>query len=186
MLSVYKLRVIYKLRCLFIIPLKVHFSTGSQSCLSSWLHIFTDNSTDCGHPDIFKSKFILILTFQTKLYHISTSAEGQLVVAEIAKRPLQQSMLNHNDCYCLDNGGQQVFAWKGKSASKEEKTGVMTKALKYMQAKGYGAHVNLEVVNDGAESAMFRSCFATWKDHFAVTGSKQAPKSNIAKVSDLK
>ena len=120
------------------------------------------------------------------MYHISTSAEGQLVVAEIAKRPLQQSMLNHNDCYCLDNGGQQVFAWKGKGASKEEKTGVMTKALKYMQAKGYGAHVNLEVVNDGAESAMFRSCFATWKDHFAVTGSKQAPKSNIAKVSDLK
>lgn len=74
--------------------------------------------------------------------------------------------------------------WKGKSASKEEKTGVMNKALKYMQARGYGSNVQLEVVNDGAESALFRSCFASWKDHFAVTGSKQAPKnSNIAKVS---
>jgi len=36
-----------------------------------------------------------------------TSATGNLVVTEIAQRPLQQSMLNHNDCYCLDNCGQQ-------------------------------------------------------------------------------
>jgi len=124
---------------------------------------------------------------ETKLYHISTSNEGQLVVSEIAKRPLLQSMLNHNDCFCLDNCGQQVFVWKGKSASKEEKTGVMNKALKYMQARGYGSNVQLEVVNDGAESALFRSCFASWKDHFAVSGSKQAPKtSNIAKVEKTK
>ena len=53
-----------------------------------------------------------------------------------------------------------------------------------MKAKGYGNNVQMEVVNDGAESALFRSCFASWKDAFAVSGSKQAPKqSNIAKVS---
>ena len=53
-----------------------------------------------------------------------------------------------------------------------------------MSAKGYGNNVQMEVVNDGAESALFRSCFASWKDAFAVSGSKQAPKqSNIAKVS---
>jgi len=52
-----------------------------------------------------------------------------------------------------------------------------------MSAKGYGNNVQMEVVNDGAESALFRSCFASWKDAFAVSGSKQAPKqSNIAKV----
>lgn len=40
-----------------------------------------------------------------KLYHI-TDASGQLVVTEIGQRPLQQAMLNHNDCYCLDQSGQ--------------------------------------------------------------------------------
>ena len=78
----------------------------------------------------------------------------------------------------------KVFVWKGKGATKEEKSGCMNKALQYMSAKGYGNNVQMEVVNDGAESALFRSCFASWKDAFAVSGSKQAPKqSNIAKVS---
>ena len=77
----------------------------------------------------------------------------------------------------------KVFVWKGKGATKEEKSGCMNKALQYMSAKGYGNNVQMEVVNDGAESALFRSCFASWKDAFAVSGSKQAPKqSNIAKV----
>ena len=59
----------------------------------------------------------------------------------------------------------------------------MEKALKYIQAKGYGKNVQLEVVNDGSESALFRSCFKGWKDAFAVTTtSKQTPKSNVAKV----
>lgn len=125
-------------------------------------------------------------TKNTKLYHV-TSATGNLVVTEIAQRPLQQNMLNHNDCYCLDNCGQQVFVWKGKGATKEEKSGCMNKALQYMSAKGYGNNVQMEVVNDGAESALFRSCFASWKDAFAVAGSKQAPKqSNIAKVEKTK
>ena len=80
----------------------------------------------------------------------------------------------------------KVFVWKGKGATKEEKSGCMNKALQYMSAKGYGNNVQMEVVNDGAESALFRSCFASWKDAFAVSGSKQAPKqSNIAKVLHL-
>ena len=116
-----------------------------------------------------------------------STATGHLVVTEIAQRPLQQSMLRHDDCYCLDNCGQQVFVWKGKSATKEEKSGSVNNALQYMKAKGYGQTVQLEIVNDGAESALFRSCFSSWKDAFAVSGSKQAPKtSNIAKVEQTK
>jgi len=123
---------------------------------------------------------------EVKLYHISDSS-GQLVVTEIAQRPLVQSMLSHDDCYCLDNSGQAVFVWKGRKASKEEKSSSMEKALKYIQAKGYGKNVQLEVVNDGSESALFRSCFKGWKDAFAITTtSKQTPKSNVAKVEVVK
>ena len=43
------------------------------------------------------------------------------------------------------------------------------------------------MVNDGSESALFRSCFSGWKDAFAVTtSSKQTPKSNIASVEVVK
>ena len=52
-----------------------------------------------------------------------TNETGNLVVTEIAQRPLQQSMLKHDDCFILDNCAQQVFVWKGKSANKEEKSG---------------------------------------------------------------
>lgn len=121
-----------------------------------------------------------------KLYHI-TDASGQLVVTEIGQRPLQQAMLNHNDCYCLDQSGQCVYVWKGRAASQAEKKGVISKAMKYMQAKGYGSNVQLEIVNDGSESALFRSCFQGWKDAFAIkTNSKQTQKSNVAKVEVVK
>ena len=56
-----------------------------------------------------------------------------------------------------------------------------------MKAKGYVPNVQMEIVNDGAESALFRSCFSSWKDAFAVSSSKQTPKhSNIAKVEQTK
>ena len=121
-----------------------------------------------------------------KLYHIS-NASGQLVVTEIGQRPLQQSMLDHSDCYCLDQAGQAIFVWKGRRADPAEKSGSISKAMKYMQAKGYGQNVQLQIVNDGSESALFRSCFKNWKDAFAVKStSKQTPKSNIAHVEVVK
>ena len=67
-----------------------------------------------------------------KLYHVS-NATGQLVVTEIGQRPLQQSMLDHSDCYCLDQAGQAVFVWKGRRADPDEKSGCISKATKYMQ-----------------------------------------------------
>lgn len=34
----------------------------------------------------------------------------------------------------------------------------------FIQAKGYPAHTNVEVVNDGAESAAFKQLFRTWSN----------------------
>ena len=100
-------------------------------------------------------------------------------------------MLDHNDCYCVDLGGQQIFVWKGRGATAEEKSGVLSKATKYIEARGYPKTTPLEIVNDGSESALFRSVFQTWKDPYAVS-SPQAPSpksyssSNISKVKATK
>ncbi|KAB0391714.1 hypothetical protein E2I00_009357 [Balaenoptera physalus] len=62
------------------------------------------------------------------LYHVSDSA-GQLAVTEVATRPLVQGLLNHDDCYILDQSGTKIYVWKGRGATKVEKQMAMSKAL---------------------------------------------------------
>ncbi|XP_074258914.1 advillin isoform X1 [Saimiri boliviensis] len=95
------------------------------------------------------------------LYHVSDSA-GQLEVTEVATRPLVQDLLNHEDCYILDQSGTKIYVWKGKRATKAEKQAAMSKALGFIKMKGYPSNTNVETVNDGAESAMFKQLFQKW------------------------
>uniref|UniRef100_A0A2K5CMG3 Advillin n=1 Tax=Aotus nancymaae TaxID=37293 RepID=A0A2K5CMG3_AOTNA len=95
------------------------------------------------------------------LYHVSDSA-GQLEVTEVATRPLVQDLLNHDDCYILDQSGTKIYVWKGKRATKAEKQAAMSKALGFIKMKGYPSSTNVETVNDGAESAMFKQLFQKW------------------------
>ncbi|XP_040196793.1 advillin [Rana temporaria] len=120
------------------------------------------------------------------LYHVS-DASGQMEVTEIAKRPLVQDMLNHQDCYILDQGGIKIYVWKGKGATKAEKQTAMSKALEFIKIKSYPHSTNVEMVNDGAESAMFKQLFQKWtvKDQ-AVGLGKTFSSSKIAKVSQEK
>uniref|UniRef100_A0AAQ5X3W1 HP domain-containing protein n=1 Tax=Amphiprion ocellaris TaxID=80972 RepID=A0AAQ5X3W1_AMPOC len=62
------------------------------------------------------------------LYHVS-DAGGEMKVTEVATRPLVQDLLNHDDCYFLDQGGTKIFVWKGKKANKAEKQASMARAL---------------------------------------------------------
>lgn len=47
----------------------------------------------------------------------------------------KQASFNHSivcsvqDCYLLDQGGTQIFVWKGKKASKAERQAAMARAL---------------------------------------------------------
>ncbi|XP_036152679.1 advillin isoform X1 [Myotis myotis] len=95
------------------------------------------------------------------LYHVSDSA-GQLMVREVATRPLVQDLLNHDDCYILDHSGTKIYVWKGRGATKAEKQMAMSKALNFIKMKGYPSSTNVETVNDGAESAMFKQLFQKW------------------------
>ncbi|KAK9529182.1 hypothetical protein VZT92_013295 [Zoarces viviparus] len=95
------------------------------------------------------------------LYHV-TDDDGQMKVTEVASRPLVQDLLNHEDCYFLDQGGTKMFVWKGKKANKAERQASMARALEFIKAKNYPITTNVETVNDGAESALFKQLFQRW------------------------
>ncbi|KAL4635626.1 villin-1-like [Arapaima gigas] len=121
-----------------------------------------------------------------KLFHI-TDADGNLVVHEVATKPLTQDLLNHEDCYLLDQGGIRIFVWKGKKASKTERNECMKKAEAYKNAKGYPPSTYVELVNDGAESSVFKQLFTKWtvKGQTVGLGTTHSP-GKIAKVEQIK
>ncbi|KAF1659584.1 Villin-1, partial [Aptenodytes patagonicus] len=121
-----------------------------------------------------------------KLYHLS-NAGGNLVVQEVAIRPLTQDMLLHEDCYILDQGGLKIFVWKGKNANKEEKQQAMSRALGFIKAKNYPASTSVEVENDGSESTIFRQLFQKWTVPNQTSGlGKTHTVGKVAKVEQVK
>lgn len=121
-----------------------------------------------------------------RLYHVS-DATGSLMVQEVATRPLTQDLLKHEDCYILDQGGVTIFVWKGKEATKEEKRAGMNRALGFIKAKNYPPSTNVVLLNDGAESAIFKQLFKKWtvKDQTQGLGKKHTV-GKIAKVEQTK
>uniref|UniRef100_A0A8C6S177 Advillin n=1 Tax=Nannospalax galili TaxID=1026970 RepID=A0A8C6S177_NANGA len=116
------------------------------------------------------------------LYQVSDAA-GQLAVTEVATRPLVQDLLSHDDCYILDQSGAKIYVWKGRGATKVEKQAAMSKALDFIKMKGYPSSTNVETVNDGAESAMFKQLFQKWSVKDQTTGlGKTFSIGKIAKI----
>ncbi|XP_041803997.1 advillin [Chelmon rostratus] len=120
------------------------------------------------------------------LYHVS-DADGQMKVTEVATRPLIQDLLNHDDCYFLDQGGTKLFVWKGKKANKAERQAAMSRALEFIKAKNYPITTNVETVNDGAESALFKQLFQRWtvKDQTQGLG-KVHTRGKVAHITQEK
>ncbi|XP_071349655.1 advillin [Trachinotus anak] len=120
------------------------------------------------------------------LYHVS-DADGQMRVTEVATRPLVQDLLNHDDCYFLDQGGTKIFVWKGKKANKAERQAAMARALEFIKAKNYPFTTNVETVNDGAESALFKQLFQRWtvKDQTQGLG-KMHTRGKVAHITQEK
>ncbi|KAG7261943.1 hypothetical protein CRUP_007002 [Coryphaenoides rupestris] len=121
-----------------------------------------------------------------KLFHIS-DAQGNLVVQEVAVKPLKQELLSHEDCYLLDQGGIRIYMWKGNKASTRERNESLNKAEAYIKAKGYPRSTYVETVNDGAESAIFKQLFKSWtvKSQTAGLGTTSS-RGKIAKVEQVK
>uniref|UniRef100_A0A8C1RZB5 Advillin n=1 Tax=Cyprinus carpio TaxID=7962 RepID=A0A8C1RZB5_CYPCA len=85
-----------------------------------------------------------------------SDAKGAMNITEIASSPLTQDMLNHDDCYILDQGGRSIFVWKGKTANKAERQ------AEFIKLKGYPLTTKVEAISDGGESALFKQLFKSW------------------------
>ncbi|XP_053171140.1 advillin isoform X1 [Scomber japonicus] len=120
------------------------------------------------------------------LYHVS-DVGGAMKVTEVATRPLVQDLLNHDDCYFLDQGGTKIFVWKGKKANKAERQAAMSRALEFIKAKKYPITTNVETVNDGAESALFKQLFQRWTVKGQTQGlGKVHTKGKVAHITQEK
>ncbi|XP_066432124.1 villin-1 isoform X2 [Eleutherodactylus coqui] len=88
-----------------------------------------------------------------KLYQV-TDNNGNLMVQEVATKPLTQDLLNNNN---------------------------------FIKAKNYPASTNIEVQNDGSESAVFKQLFQKWttKDQTVGLGKKNTA-GKVAKVEQVK
>uniref|UniRef100_A0A673ZBH6 Advillin n=1 Tax=Salmo trutta TaxID=8032 RepID=A0A673ZBH6_SALTR len=117
---------------------------------------------------------------QLTLYHVS-DAEGQMKVIEVATRPLVQDMLNHDDCYFLDQGGVKIFVWKGKQ--KISQSGSLSFVCQFIKLKNYPTTTNVETVNDGAESALFKQLFQSWSVKEQTVGLGKT--HNVGRVANV-
>ncbi|XP_030625450.1 villin-1 [Chanos chanos] len=121
-----------------------------------------------------------------RLYHLS-DVSGKLVVQEVAISPLTQDLLKSSDCYIVDQGGSHVSVWKGKGASEGERKEALSRAMSFLKAKSYPSGTKVEVMCEGAETAMFKHLFKTWTEPNQTQGlGKTHSRGRIAKVDRVR
>ncbi|XP_070570156.1 advillin-like isoform X2 [Ptychodera flava] len=123
---------------------------------------------------------------QTKMYKVSDQS-GSLVLTEIASRPLQQSFLDTNDCFIIDQGAAGIWVWKGKHATKAEKDRAFENAMNFITAKKYPKHTKCTAVIEYGEPAAFKGLFKSWKGKGEITGmGKTYTRGKIANTVQTK
>nr|CBX24534.1 advillin protein [Paracentrotus lividus] len=123
---------------------------------------------------------------QTRLYKVSDES-GSLVVTEICSAPLEQSMLNSNDCFIVDQGHCGIFVWKGKGSTKQERKSAFSNAQGFIKAKQYPENTPVTVINENSETTAFKAIFKGWKDPGDTKGlGKTYTTGNIAHVKKEK
>ena len=70
-----------------------------------------------------------------KLY-LCSDETGSFKVVELKSGPLNQSDLDSNDSFIVDNGLLGIWVWIGKRATKQERTEAMANAQKFIKDKG--------------------------------------------------
>ncbi|XP_013879526.1 scinderin like a [Austrofundulus limnaeus] len=119
---------------------------------------------------------------KTSLYQIS-DATGKMTTTFVSNGPFKQSMLSQKECYILDDGGNNIFVWKGKDANPDERKAAMTAAKTYITEKKYPTKTKVQVIPAGSETTMFKQFFFKWLEGEA-TG-KTYTVGRIAKVEQI-
>jgi len=101
------------------------------------------------------------------LYRVS-DASGSLKVDLVAKKPLEQSMLDPNDCFILDTVDSNIYVWVGKKCTNKEKSESMNKAQHFLTTKNYPKWTHVQRVVEGGEPTAFTQYFKSWKGASAL------------------
>lgn len=79
----------------------------------------------------------------------------------VEERPLLKDMLKSDGLFVVVSG-TDVWAWAGKSLSKDTRKGAMTSALSVVESEGLPGQTAVQVVKEGTESALSRQQFQQW------------------------
>uniref|UniRef100_H2ZH87 Gelsolin-like domain-containing protein n=1 Tax=Ciona savignyi TaxID=51511 RepID=H2ZH87_CIOSA len=115
-----------------------------------------------GEPEPFRlaSSSRIQTTSNCKLYRVSDDS-GALVTSMISdKSPFSQSMLDAGNVYIISNvDAEQIFVWKGKAASVDEKKESMKIASDFIKKEGLSRHAKITVMSQFSETALFKMMF---------------------------
>lgn len=100
-------------------------------------------------------------------------------IEEIGQRPLQQDMLDSDNCYVLDSGYSGIYIWTGKNTESDFKKKVWHHVNEFMDQRGYPEWVTVTRVVDGGETPLFKQYFESWEDPWTKDEGQQ---SNVAKT----
>ncbi|XP_067137397.1 villin-1-like [Centruroides vittatus] len=106
---------------------------------------------------------------------------GTLKVTEVKTGPIDQSDLDVQNSYIIDNGEAGIWVWVGKKASTKERTEAMRNAQGFIKKKGYPNHIQVTRVIDGGEPSEFKAQFRSWRD--AVSTPAIGKQHNIGKIA---
>ena len=70
-----------------------------------------------------------------KLY-VCSDESGSLHIRETKGAPLEQSDLDSNDAFIVDNGKIGIWVWIGKKATRQERAEAMRNAQGFIKKKG--------------------------------------------------
>jgi hypothetical protein len=114
-----------------------------------------------------------------KLFHIDGDS-GDVTTSEVpaVNGKFTKDMLDGDDSYILDSGSA-IFVWIGKTANKLERKEAMVQAQKYIVDNGRPAHIPIERLAEGGETAMFKSFFENF-DPPMTPDMVKAPSGNVA------
>ncbi|XP_076312885.1 villin-1-like isoform X2 [Tachypleus tridentatus] len=115
-----------------------------------------------------------------KLYRCSD--EGSKVeLTQVKLGPLEQSDLNSQDSFIVDNGEAGIWVWVGRKASPEERKKALEFAQGFIVKNNYPNYTQITRVIDGGETTEFKSLFKFWRDVNQTTGLGKT--HNVGKIA---
>lgn len=99
------------------------------------------------------------------LFHVSSDT-GELIVKKVGETPkLRKTMLITGDCFILDAANEgNIFVWKGKEASVDERRGAMATAEEFIVDNNYCPEkTKITVFPQNSETVVFKDFFQNWR-----------------------